>query len=1034
MKKEMAQARSLIIWITFWLFAGASSALAAPAIQTDALSVDSGAFRQPIDVVVLLDDSGSMATCWPWPRDGSQPFAPPCGGASNNPPSDPNELRYSAARLLLQLAGDEDRVALVHFDNGAEGVGDLGALQAVGDAANRQRLTASLAAPTNYLRRGYTRIDLGLQAALDLLQANQEPGRNQYVLLLTDGEPSGPQGFGGQGDEIRTLVGALRSAGVLLFPVVLCNPTAGCAGKFLSEQVPELGVRQVATPQELLRAFSDLFAAMKPDLSVIDNRGATLQLTMRPAHGVRRLTVVTARDGLVNLQRDDQPLLVQSILRDPTVDVNVVEGEALVAGRWSAQLVDASGFAVVQSDSYPQLLNPPPSLANSPAALRYYPAGKPLLLLARSGGPGAAEPLRYNGETPLQPFGDGTIRALRVSGNPSEVQLQLGEDQAPLQLVRTFRLEARSDLPRLAIFSPRPNEAALTANGRARLQVGFGGNTVVQNLTATVFVSDQSNDEQGKGKLVYQASLLCNERLCSDEGFTPGDGRSYQIIYVVQAQKDGLRFSDWGEAALSLKPAIQVTGLPEQLDLAQMPAGGWPVELTAGATEAIGALTASLLLRRNDTGEAVQAVQLDFRSGALGQNVVTSTLHVDGLQALRPGEYSGEVSFKATRPNGQLMDVEIRPANTLPVRFAVARPLVRLDSQLADFGELLFDTSPNFRIDQEVLAPLTFVGKRFKLTTSLLASSCPDLTVVSGDLQQQGEQAFLPLRLTSRGPVSPATCTGLLRISGPDADHDVTPTQLDWQVRVNDVEWSLVTSALDLGDLQDAGGRAEVMVALRFTGKTPFLLEMVDLQAEGRTPDAIVTLSPADLEMSTVEVTGAPNAEGVYQAPITLVARRALPRDEWRGAFYSGALTLGIVGLTGKSQAIDLRFRSPSLLQRYVSPYVTPVYARLPWALCAWPLTLLLLLVVMARVRGRGIDEAELEEAAVATVMPMPAVTVEPMLSTSSPSFANPASGDAIWGASEWGNAWGKSESTAQSASTYPANGSGGGDPWRTSW
>lgn len=31
--------------------------------------VDAG--ELPIDVVVVLDDSGSVATCWPWPREGT---------------------------------------------------------------------------------------------------------------------------------------------------------------------------------------------------------------------------------------------------------------------------------------------------------------------------------------------------------------------------------------------------------------------------------------------------------------------------------------------------------------------------------------------------------------------------------------------------------------------------------------------------------------------------------------------------------------------------------------------------------------------------------------------------------------------------------------------------------------------------------------------------------------------------------------------------------------------------------------------------
>ena len=111
---------------------------------------------QPIDVVVILDDSGSMATCWPWPQ-GQPPFYPPCASPSPNQPSDPLELRYSAARLLVQLADAEDRVAVIRFDTVAESVGLMGDLQPVGAGEDRRRLVESLQPPDDYFRRGYTR-------------------------------------------------------------------------------------------------------------------------------------------------------------------------------------------------------------------------------------------------------------------------------------------------------------------------------------------------------------------------------------------------------------------------------------------------------------------------------------------------------------------------------------------------------------------------------------------------------------------------------------------------------------------------------------------------------------------------------------------------------------------------------------------------------------------------------------------------------------------------------------------------------------
>ena len=71
----------------------------------------------------------------------------------------------------------------------------------------------------------------------------------------------------------------------------------------------------------------------------------------------------------------------------------------------------------------------------------------------------------------------------------------------------------------------------------------------------------------------------------------------------------------------------------------------------------------------------------------------------------------------------------------------------------------------------------------------------------------------------------------MIRFAGPDGDYDVTPDNVDWQVHVADVEWSLVDGSLNLGDLQDAGARNEQTLRLRFNGKTPFVLEMDDIQA-----------------------------------------------------------------------------------------------------------------------------------------------------------------------------------------------------------
>ncbi len=969
------------------------------------------------------------------------PYAPPCGGASANLPSDPDELRYSAARLLLQLADAQDRVAVVRFDSDASGIGNLGVLQPVGSDENRRQLIDSLQPPDDYFSRGYTRIDLGLDQAIDLLTQNREPGRSQYVLLLTDGEPSQPGNTPNQRQRITEQLNQLEMDNVLVAPVVLCNPTAGCADDFLSTQFEDGRVQNAATAPELVLVFSELLADMKPDRSIDVERNdeGALQLNTRTGHGAEQLTYVTPRGGLLSVKRDGAPVLPARQFDDPNVDVNLITLEQLGQGIWTANTTDRSGFTVVQAASYPYLLNPPPSIADSPGSVRYYPAGSLPLILARGVGPGATEPIIYNGQTEMAAFGRDDLRALVPADAPDTVLLQLGNDSQPLKLIRSYQLEARADLPRLEIFSPRTGETGLAEDGRLVLQAGFGSGAVA-DLAATVYVTDESGDERGQGRLVYQNDMRCAERVCIDDTFAPEDGRAYRVTLVAEGDADGVRFGDWTQIDLELAPAVYLRGLPAQIDLAQMPVEGWPLELSSGTLEDIGELTAKVTLHPVGDDKPISSVTLDFAAEVPEDGSLSTLLRVDGLETLRPGEYSGEIVLTATSPAGLPLDVDIRPGAALPVTMVVPRPLARVDSQLADFGAVQFNTSPNFRLRQDVLAPVSFSGEPFPITATLENSSCADVTVAAGEVQRRGSQFFLPLMLSSVVPVQPGTCRGKIVLSGPDGDYAVTPAAMEWQIRVDAVEWALIGGDLNFGDLQDAGSRGEGVVLLRFNGPTPFVVQQIDVSAEATTPDGITVLNGEQLEIPPVEVTWAPNEAGIYEVPVTLVARSEIAGDQLRGSFYAGRLGLGVAGLE-ETQSAGISFRSPSIVQRYVLPVVNPIYG-LPQALCTVPLTLLLLLVMIARVRGRSLDEGELEEAAAAAVMQ---TQMGDPARTEAHSAAQPAAGqsfvaaaptspDAVWGLSEWGAPWGGEPSGRATTGATASNGEPESDPWTTTW
>ncbi len=987
----------------------------------------------PIDVVVLLDDSGSMATCWPWPKEGL-PFAPPCRAPSWNEPSDPQELRYSAARLLVQLLGEEDRIAVIRFDSTAEGVGPLGTLQTAGTVDNRRRLAAALQPPTNYLPRGYTRLDLGLAETLQLLETTQEPGRNRFVLLLTDGEPTTPGNPVAQRQQILEQVETLRRRGVLLFPVILCNPSSGCPGQFLQDALVGVPLWQAESAQDLLLLFSQLLAQMKPDRSVVTSRNANgyLAFQTREAHGVRSLLLVSPRGALNAVRRDTTPVVTQSVLDDPNLELHRV-AEPQAAGNWVAETLDPSAFAVVQTDSYPELLFPPPSALNSQASTRYYPAGRPPLLIARGVGPAASEPVLLNGQTPLPLWVQEPVHG-RLVGQPlpvtdGTVVLQLGEDPAPLQLRRTFRLEARPDLPQAQVIAPTRDNPGLLEDGRLHLEVAFGPGPPLQALMAQVFVMDVTESADVSGPTVYQAQMACVERTCVDEGFTPQDGRSYRILYMMVGLVDGLRFGDWAEARLDMEPAVFLQGLPPApLDLARIPLEGWPVTVVAGTNEPIGTLSGELELRRADTGEPVREVALDFRLEVPEEGSTTGYLRVEGLDRLRPGQYTGELRLTATSPAGRPMQVKIRPAPVLPVVLEVERSVARLETQVVEFPPVQFRTSPDFRVEVEAQIPLRFApGKPFRLTAELVESTCPQLVVTTGQQVPRDDGYLLPVRLGSQQPVPPGICQGTLAFRPPTPDFDILPGTLPFVLAIRGIQWEIVgPSLLDVGDLRGAGERTTVPLEMRFEGTPPFVVQVEEIRLTGETPDGTVVLGPESIEVPPVTVTEPASEDHLYRVPITLVARRTLPNDPLRGTVYTGELVLAIQGLPEETRTLPVTLRSPTLYQRYVEWWLAPIYS-LPWVLCTGPLTLLLLLILVARWRTRGFQE---EEPVVTLPTPeiLPGPEPDPTTALAGPEEIPSGVWDTPWSEGVW------REGPSPGGPALPTPEETGEDPWSSRW
>lgn len=112
---------------------------------------DSG--RQPLDVVLVLDKSGSMS-------------------------GEPLKSVKAATEHFLRLAGPEDRVGVVAFDDSADLVLELATHQFDTAAARIRRISTG----------GSTNLSGGWLKAIEMLEASARPEALRRVIILTDGQ------------------------------------------------------------------------------------------------------------------------------------------------------------------------------------------------------------------------------------------------------------------------------------------------------------------------------------------------------------------------------------------------------------------------------------------------------------------------------------------------------------------------------------------------------------------------------------------------------------------------------------------------------------------------------------------------------------------------------------------------------------------------------------------------------------------------------------------------------------------------------
>ena len=196
-----------------------------------------------LDVILLIDDSGSMSDWW---------------ASGTRAPNDPDGLRHSAARLFIDLAQPNDRIAVISFHSFATGYGAAaqGGFDVITDQAARERLKAAIVQPTEPAdpNERLTDIRLGLRLAQTILTNNPSSNR-RFIVFLTDGRPFPPE----QRGELFQVIRELGQAGVPIFPILLGADTDPDVAERMVADTRSVA-QQVDSASGLLRAYAAIYS------------------------------------------------------------------------------------------------------------------------------------------------------------------------------------------------------------------------------------------------------------------------------------------------------------------------------------------------------------------------------------------------------------------------------------------------------------------------------------------------------------------------------------------------------------------------------------------------------------------------------------------------------------------------------------------------------------------------------------------------------------------------------------------------------
>ncbi len=402
--------------------------------------------RSGLDVVLVLDASGSMLK------------------------TDPKNLRYEGAKLLLSFLGEGDRIAVLSFAGSAQVVRELSPISQGGSSDVVKQVEAIQPLGP------YSDIAEGIKLAKAVLDASPRPEAQRAIILLSDGrmepDPAVSPAFARTLELVHDVLPDLKSKETKVFTLAFSDQADRA---FLAEvSTATDGLTWfTATPEDIHKSFADLFLAIKrPQFVAQTNRGfkidedvdeATFYINREPDSV---LTLTTPRGE--QMAADKAPEWVQWF-RGQNFDVITVKepdpGNWLVGGT-----VSQDGFATVLTDL--KLLTDWPLViraGDTPLVqVRLYEESKPVSLPEMSGviqyafqisptdlisAPIVQEALRDDGKGGDKLAQDGIFSALAKLDKPGEYRLTVVAKGPTFQRSQQIPFTVRPRLVSLKIKS-----------------------------------------------------------------------------------------------------------------------------------------------------------------------------------------------------------------------------------------------------------------------------------------------------------------------------------------------------------------------------------------------------------------------------------------------------------------------------------------------------------------------------------------------------------------------------------------------------